>query len=147
MPGDGLFNEPAASMVTQDLARELPKQQSSMERQLKAGRIVMKTCARCAKAAMMGLVYTHWYGMYGVTHRFYMEFVPQLGELIDHNRSGSKASAATWLGNKLGEVLNSECTAGSLVGQTRENSQLAMLPQQSSKSVTHNDVLEVIESP
>ena len=95
-------------MVTQDLARELPKQQSSMERQLKAGRIVMKTCARCAKAAMMGLVYTHWYGMYGVTHRFYMEFVPQLGELIDHNRSGSKASAATWLGNKLGEVLNSE---------------------------------------
>ncbi len=59
-------------------------------------------------AAMMGPDYTQWHGMYEVAHRFYMEYVPELRELIDHNRSGSKAGAARQLAAKLDEVLNSD---------------------------------------
>ena len=58
--------------------------------------------------AMMGPDYTQWHGMYEVAHRFYMEFTPQLRELIEHNRGGSKAGAARELQAKLDEVLNSD---------------------------------------
>ena len=59
-------------------------------------------------ASMMAPDYTQWHGMYEVAHRFYMEMVPQLRELINHNRSGAKADAARQLEAKLEEVLNSE---------------------------------------
>ena len=59
-------------------------------------------------AAMMGSDYTQWHGMYEVAHRFYMEFVPQLRELIAHHRGGGKAPAARRLAAALDETLNSE---------------------------------------
>lgn len=59
-------------------------------------------------AAMMGSDYVQWHGMYEVAHRFYMEFVPQLRELIAHHRSGSKGEAARRLAASLDGVLNSE---------------------------------------
>ena len=58
-------------------------------------------------AAMMGPDYTQWHGMYEVAHRFYMEFVPQVRELVDHNR-GANAAAARRLDAKLTEVLESD---------------------------------------
>jgi len=59
-------------------------------------------------AAMMGPDYTQWHGMYEVAHRFYMEFVPQLKEAIEHNRTGANAAGARRLQAKLDEVLNSD---------------------------------------
>ena len=59
-------------------------------------------------AAMMGPDYTQWHGMYEVAHRFYMEYVPELREVIDHNRTGANAAAARQLEAKLEEVLNSD---------------------------------------
>jgi len=59
-------------------------------------------------AAMMGPDYTQWHGMYEVSHRFYMEFVPQLREVIAHNRGAAKAAAAARVAAKLEEVLNSD---------------------------------------
>ena len=59
-------------------------------------------------AAMMGPDYTQWHGMYEVAHRFYMEFVPQLREVIDHGRSSGKGAAAAQVARKLDETLNSD---------------------------------------
>ncbi len=55
--------------------------------------------------AMMGPDYTQWHGNYEVAHRFYMEFVPQVKELIKHadNKAGAKEVQAL-----LDEVLNSD---------------------------------------
>ncbi len=62
-------------------------------------------------AAMMGPDYTQWHGNYEVAHRFYMEFVPQLREVLRKAaRSGKPARIAA--GRKveieLNRVLNSE---------------------------------------
>ena len=59
-------------------------------------------------AAMMAPDYTQWHGMYEVAHRFYMELVPQLRELIEHNRTGPRAAAARQLEAKLNSILESE---------------------------------------
>jgi len=59
-------------------------------------------------AAMMGPDYTQWHGMYEVAHRFYMEFVPQLREVIAHGRQTGKSAAAAQVAAKLEETLNSD---------------------------------------
>jgi hypothetical protein len=62
-------------------------------------------------AAMMGPDYTQWHGNYEVAHRFYMEFVPQLREVLHKAaRSGNatKAAAARKVDAELKRVLNSE---------------------------------------
>lgn len=59
-------------------------------------------------AAMMGPDYTQWHGMYEVAHRFYMEFVPQLREVIAHGRQTGKGAAAAQVAAKLEETLNSD---------------------------------------
>ena len=59
-------------------------------------------------AAMMSPDYTQWHGMFEVAHRFYMEFVPQLREVIEHGRAAGKTAAARQVANLLEEVLNSE---------------------------------------
>ncbi len=56
--------------------------------------------------AMMGPDYTQWHGFYEVAHRFYMEFVPQMRELIEHGRKEGKASAAAQLEAELKRVLD-----------------------------------------
>ena len=60
--------------------------------------------------AMMGPDYTQWHGFFEVAHRFYMEFIPQLREIITHGRQtgGPKAAAARQLQAKLQEVLDSD---------------------------------------
>ena len=60
---------------------------------------------------MMGPDYTQWHGNYEVAHRFYMEFVPQLREVLQRAaRSGNatKAAAARQVGAELDRVLNSQ---------------------------------------
>ena len=62
-------------------------------------------------AAMMGPDYTQWHGNYEVAHRFYMEFVPQLREVLRRaTRSGNaaKTAAARNVEIELNRVLNSE---------------------------------------
>ncbi|MDE0108679.1 MAG: multiheme c-type cytochrome [Bryobacterales bacterium] len=59
-------------------------------------------------AAMMAPDYTQWHGMYEVAHRFYMELVPQVRELIEHNRTGPRAAAARRLETRLNSILESE---------------------------------------
>ena len=60
-------------------------------------------------AAMMGPDYTHWHGTYEVAQSFYMEYVPELRELVEknlHSQDGEKAKAAAALKEKLDQVLN-----------------------------------------
>ncbi len=59
-------------------------------------------------ASMMGPDYTQWHGMYEVADRFYMEFVPEVKELIVHGKAHGKASAAREVEKMLNEILNSE---------------------------------------
>jgi hypothetical protein len=62
-------------------------------------------------AAMMGPDYTQWHGNYEVAHRFYMEFVPQLREVLEKARKSgdpAKAEAAKKVQAELDQVLNSE---------------------------------------
>jgi hypothetical protein len=62
-------------------------------------------------AAMMGPDYTQWHGNYEVAHRFYMEFVPQLREVVQQaSASGdsAKVEAARRVAAELDQVLNSE---------------------------------------
>jgi hypothetical protein len=61
-------------------------------------------------ASMMGPDYTHWHGTYEIARNFYMEFIPELEELVhDGLESGDdeKAKAAEALKQKIDEVLNS----------------------------------------
>ncbi|MFN7924823.1 MAG: multiheme c-type cytochrome [Bryobacteraceae bacterium] len=61
--------------------------------------------------AMMGPDYTQWHGNYEVAHRFYMEFVPQLREVIKRGaESGdaAKVAAAKKVEAELEQVLNSD---------------------------------------
>jgi len=62
-------------------------------------------------AAMMGPDYTQWHGNFKVAQRFYMEFVPQLKDvLLKAMQSGdaAKAEAARKVQAELDNVLNSE---------------------------------------
>ncbi len=61
-------------------------------------------------AAMMAPDYTQWHGFYEVAHRFYMEFVPQLREIIEHGKKkgGRRSAAAHRLEAELERVLQSE---------------------------------------
>ena len=62
-------------------------------------------------AAMMGPDYTQWHGNYEVAHRFYMEFVPQLREVIqkaEQSGNPAKVEAARKVAVELDQVLNSE---------------------------------------
>jgi len=77
-------------------------------------------------AAMMAPDYTQWHGMYEVAHRFYMELVPQLRELIEHNRTGPRAAAARQLEAKLNSILESEMHRWFL-GQTSDAEKAARL--------------------
>ena len=59
-------------------------------------------------ASMMGPDITHWEGTYDLGKNFYTELVPELRELIEHGKHGSKADkkAAAHLQKTLDEVLN-----------------------------------------
>lgn len=62
-------------------------------------------------AAMMGPDYTQWHGNYEVAHRFYMEFVPQLREVLEkalNSDDSAKVEAAKNVQVELDQVLNSE---------------------------------------
>jgi hydroxylamine dehydrogenase len=59
-------------------------------------------------AAMMGPDYTQWHGFYEVAHRFYMEFVPELREVIAHGRATGKGAAAGQVEARLNEILSSD---------------------------------------
>ncbi len=61
-------------------------------------------------ASMMGPDYTHWHGTYDLAKNFYSEYIPELGELVEHNLTSSDAArvtAAQKLKVKLDEVLAS----------------------------------------
>lgn len=60
--------------------------------------------------SMMGPDYTHWHGTYEVAKHFYSEYIPELRELIEHNKDSSdpvKKEAAAKLGKLLEDTLNS----------------------------------------
>ena len=60
---------------------------------------------------MMGPDYTQWHGNYEVAHRFYMEFVPQLREVIEKGLKSTdpaKVEGAQKVQTELDQVLNSE---------------------------------------
>ena len=59
-------------------------------------------------ASMMGPDYTQWHGNFEVADRFYMEFVPEVKELIEHWKSHGKSSDARALEASLNDILNSE---------------------------------------
>ena len=62
-------------------------------------------------AAMMGPDYTQWHGMYEVAHRFYMEFVPELKEIIHAGETSGDPQlkkAAQEVEQMLDDVLNSD---------------------------------------
>jgi len=59
-------------------------------------------------ASMMGPDYTQWHGNFEVADRFYMEFVPEVKELVEHWKSHGKSSAANSLEASLNDILNSE---------------------------------------
>ncbi|MEI7869717.1 MAG: multiheme c-type cytochrome [Candidatus Methylumidiphilus sp.] len=62
-------------------------------------------------ASMMGPDYTQWHGNYEVAHRFYMEFVPQLREVIEKglkSNDPAKVDGAKKVQAELDQVLNSE---------------------------------------
>ncbi len=45
-------------------------------------------------ASMMAPDYTHWHGMYEVAERFYVHFVPEVREILDHARNAGKRAEA-----------------------------------------------------
>jgi hydroxylamine dehydrogenase len=60
-------------------------------------------------ASMMGPDYTHWHGTYEVAKHFYSKYVPELRELISHNKNETdpmKKDAAEKLAKLLQETLN-----------------------------------------
>jgi hydroxylamine dehydrogenase len=59
-------------------------------------------------AAMFGPDYAHWEGMYEVAHRFYIEMVPEIKEIIEKARHDGKTAAADKVQTLLDEILNSE---------------------------------------
>ena len=59
-------------------------------------------------AAMMGPDYTQWHGFYEIAERFYMEFVPQLREILAEARRHGKAAAAARIETRLNQILASD---------------------------------------
>lgn len=59
-------------------------------------------------AAMFAPDYTHWEGMYEVAHRFYIEMVPEIRELIAKAKTNGKQDEAGKVQTLLDEILNSE---------------------------------------
>lgn len=59
-------------------------------------------------AAMMGPDYTQWHGIFEVAQRFYMEFVPEVKELIKHAKENDKTAEATEVEKELDAILNSD---------------------------------------
>lgn len=59
-------------------------------------------------ASMMGPDYTQWHGMFEVGDRFYMEFVPEVREVIEEGRKHGKTAAAAEVEKMLNEILNSD---------------------------------------
>ncbi len=60
-------------------------------------------------ASMMGPDYTHWHGTYEVAKHFYSKYVPELEELVEHNKDSAdpaKKEAAANLSKLLDETLN-----------------------------------------
>lgn len=64
--------------------------------------------------AMMGPDYTQWHGFFEIAERFYVEFVPQLRELIRHGRQEGKSAAAAELETRLNQILSSDMHKWSL---------------------------------
>ena len=65
-------------------------------------------------ASMMGPDYTQWHGMFEVGDRFYMEFVPEVREVIAEGRMHGKAAAAAEVEKLLNEILSSDMHKWSL---------------------------------
>lgn len=59
-------------------------------------------------ASMMGPDYTQWHGNFEVADRFYMEFVPDVKEIIHEASAHGKAGQARIIETELNQVLNSE---------------------------------------
>ncbi|MBM3216090.1 hydroxylamine oxidoreductase [Candidatus Poribacteria bacterium] len=57
-------------------------------------------------ASMMGPDYTQWHGMFEVADRFYVEFVPQVKEVIEHGKATGKRSEAVEIEHMLDEILS-----------------------------------------
>ena len=58
---------------------------------------------------MMGPDITHWHGTYEVAKHFYSKYIPELREIVDHNKHFSepaKKEAAANLEKLLDETLN-----------------------------------------
>ncbi len=58
-------------------------------------------------ASMMAPDYTHWHGMYEVAHRFYIEMVPEIREIIERGEKNGNHEGAKKLNALLDEILNS----------------------------------------
>jgi len=59
-------------------------------------------------ASMMGPDYTQWHGNFEVADRFYMEFVPEVEELIEYWKVHGKRKEASEVEKNLQNILNSE---------------------------------------
>jgi hypothetical protein len=58
-------------------------------------------------ASMMAPDYTHWHGMYEVAHRFYIEMVPEIREIIEKTEKKGNHEGAKKVQALLDEILNS----------------------------------------
>jgi hypothetical protein len=56
-------------------------------------------------ASMMGPDFTQWHGMFEVAQRFYMEFVPDVREVIEQGRRAGKGAAAAEVEEMLRNIL------------------------------------------
>ncbi len=81
-------------------------------------------------AAMVGPDFAHWEGMYEVAHRFYIEMVPQVREVIETAKQAGKTEAAAKVQTLLDQILNSEFHRWYL-GKSNQ-------PQELMKAVTPN---------
>ncbi len=59
-------------------------------------------------ASMMAPDYTQWHGNYEVAHRWYVDMVPEIKELIAHAKKTGNAAGAKVVEDKLNEILSSE---------------------------------------
>lgn len=61
-------------------------------------------------AAMFAPDYTQWHGFYEIAERFYMEFIPQVQEIVEHAKAegGEKAKVAEEVEAIIAEVFNME---------------------------------------
>ncbi len=59
-------------------------------------------------AAMLAPDYVHWEGMFEIAHRFYMELVPEVKDLIHKAKNNGNKKGAKVVQAKLDKILNSE---------------------------------------